>query len=98
MNFVAIIAGIIPNMFDTPGVIDGKAPSLKMNYHYMVRSNTFVFPDNISYTMKESLILSKGRSQDMKAVHAIKRVFDGEIIDYTKSSFQKPKKYIKKKK
>jgi len=57
-----------------------------MTYDHKEESNVIVFSDGVRYTISECLLLSKGRpsDDDIRAVHAIKKIFDGvleEIFD-----------------
>lgn len=80
-----------------PAVIDGVS-SVLGPYSFLNRSGVFKFKHAEDYTIKEALILSQGWLRDIVAVDTVKRVFDGEVMDFGLSDYirQKGKKRGKK--
>ena len=48
----------------------------------VAKSTSEPFGDGVKYTMREALYLSASRAsvEDLKAIHIVKSIFDGEII------------------
>ena len=55
--------------------------ALQMTYDY--RDGVLIFTDGVKYTVHEAVILSKGKlnNDDLRAIHHVKKAFDGEIED-----------------
>ena len=60
---------------------DHWSESLQMTYDY--RDGVLIFTDGVKYTVHEAVLLSKGKlnDDDFRAIHHVKKVFDGEIED-----------------
>lgn len=60
----------------------GKARQLDMFYEYDECSGLLTMADGVTYTVVEALHLSRRREADadLRAIHGIKQVFDGEIV------------------
>lgn len=56
--------------------------ALKQSYVVDEKTGDLVFDDGTRYTLAEALELSRRRAKgrDIRAVHTIKKVFDGEIV------------------
>jgi hypothetical protein len=54
---------------------------------YLYDGETLQFEDGIEYTMKEALLLSSGDpiKSEVLAVHRTKKLFNGEIIGFSKA-------------
>ena len=77
----------------SPVVIDGYSKILKMTYSYMVRWSAFLFSDGTQYKLSEAMVLSKGLPEDLAPIHAIKRIFGGEILSVERVPRIKAKHY-----
>jgi len=55
--------------------------ALQMTYDY--RDGVLIFTDGVKYTVHEAVLLSKGKlnDHDLRALHHVKKIFDGEIED-----------------
>lgn len=55
---------------------------LELHYQFHRHRGVLEFEDGVEYTVKESLIISRGRPQpeDLKKLHEIKRTFNGEFL------------------
>jgi len=60
---------------------DNWVHALQMTYDY--KDGILTFTDGVKYTIKEAVLLSKGKIQDhdLRFIHLIKKIFDGEIED-----------------
>jgi hypothetical protein len=61
-----------------------RAKILNKSYLYNPQRQILTFEDNISYTLREAVLIAKSSPTALTAValHKLKEVFDGEIIDY----------------
>jgi hypothetical protein len=60
--------------------------SRALDQHYEFDGQKLTFEDGISYTLAEAVEVAKKarRDEDVRAVHLVKRVFDGEVLDDTR--------------
>jgi len=76
---------------------------LNLHYSYDPREMVLIFDDGVKYTLNEALVLSRGgaKKNDLEAIHKVKAVFHGEIIDprdcrerpcYVRRSYDKVRK------
>ena len=68
-----------------PRLVSGVEPhwseALQMTYDY--RDGVLIFTDGVKYSVHEAILLSKGKlnDHDLRAIHHVKKAFDGEIED-----------------
>jgi hypothetical protein len=57
-------------------------PALNQNYRYWDHKRILEFDDGTEYALREAVIIAKGKpnDEDLKALHLIKRVFDGVVM------------------
>lgn len=55
-----------------------------LNQSYQFTGNGILFEDGIEYTIHEAVAIARGdcTDEDIRAIHAVKRIFDGMIIAY----------------
>jgi hypothetical protein len=60
---------------------DQFSSALGMSYEF--RDDKIIFSDGVSYTLDEAASLARDRLTDMdlQAIHLVKKMFDGEILD-----------------
>jgi hypothetical protein len=57
--------------------------ALNLDYQYYPNLDRLIFEDGVCYTTEEAVILaqiSSRASEDLKAVHLVKKVFGGEVL------------------
>ena len=56
--------------------------ALSQHYIFDADNCVLIFDDGIRYTTDEAIIISKGvpRNADLRAIHQIKKIFDGEVV------------------
>ena len=61
---------------------------LELHYQFHRNRGVLEFEDGVEYTVRESLIISKGRPkpEELKKLHEIKKIFNGEFL--TKEDLQ----------
>lgn len=59
----------------------GRVPCIRESYTYNPVTGIFEFTDGVKYTLAEAVELSKGcaGAETIRAVHRVKRIFDGVI-------------------
>jgi hypothetical protein len=59
---------------------DEFAPALGLHYRYI--DDKLVFYDGVNYTLAEAQALSKRKEkdEDLRKIHLVKRLFQGELI------------------
>jgi hypothetical protein len=59
-----------------------------LDLHYDFDGFNLRFEDGVSYTLSEAVILAKGRPtrDDVRAVHALKKAFDGVLLPHTQEA------------
>lgn len=57
-------------------------PALGQCYRFHPNRRVLEFDDQTEYTLREAIILAKGKAGDevLRAVHLVKRIFDGVLI------------------
>lgn len=69
---------------DDWGSGENYVPALRMSYRYDLSPSVLIltFDDGVSYTLAESLTLARGNPspEDIRAVHYVKKLFDGDIL------------------
>lgn len=63
---------------------DTFVPALGQEYEF--RDGKMIFPDGVEYSLAEALTMAKDLSltdRDIQAIHAVKKLFDGRIVDLT---------------
>lgn len=63
-------------------------------YRYDYETGLFTFPDGVQYTLREALHISKTAltMEDVEAIHKVKNIFDGQVLDGTEEVVANPEK------
>jgi hypothetical protein len=54
--------------------------SLGLRYNYFPNLNQLIFEDGVCYTTEEAVIIAKLKTEDLRAVHLIKKTFGGKVL------------------